>query len=129
MAVSVKSTENCLDYDSEIPYIFGGLLDGEYVFEGLHFHWGGRNNRGSEHILDDIRYPMEMHLVHRNRKYNDVNEALKHKDGLSVLGVFFQVINFFIYYLWNEKEFMFIIFSWQIRRISILILCYNIFQR
>lgn len=32
-----------------------------------------------------------MHLVHRNRRYNDMNEAKKHRDGLVVLGVFFQV--------------------------------------
>ena len=38
-----------------------------------------------------FRYAVEMHLVHRNRRYNDLNEAKKHRDGLVVLGVFFQV--------------------------------------
>lgn len=76
----------------EIPYIFGAMLDDEYQFEGLHFHWGETNNRGSEHILNDVRYPLEMHLIHRNKKYPTTEMALKHKDGLTVLGVFFQVL-------------------------------------
>lgn len=34
---------------------------------------------------------MEMHIIHRNMKYDSLEEAYKHKDGLTVLGVFFQV--------------------------------------
>lgn len=39
-----------------------------------------------EHVLNDIRYPLEMHMIHRNRKYESIDEALAHKDGLTVLG-------------------------------------------
>lgn len=89
--MSISKSPDCHDYDIETPYIFGGLLQNEYIFEGLHFHWGARNNRGSEHILDDIRYPMEMHLIHRNKKYKDLKTSLGHPDGLTVLGIFLQV--------------------------------------
>lgn len=74
-----------------LPYIFGGKLKNEYELVGLHFHWGDKNNRGAEHVLNDIRYPMEMHIIHRNRKYKDLAEALGHGDGLTVLGFFYQV--------------------------------------
>lgn len=73
------------------PYIFGGKLQNEYELEGLHFHWGDKNNRGAEHVLNDIRYPLEMHIIHRNKKYKNVAEALGYSDGLTVLGFFYQV--------------------------------------
>jgi carbonic anhydrase len=53
---------------------------------GLHFHWGERNNKGAEHVLNDIRHPIEMHIVHRNRKYKTIDEAIEHRDGLTVFG-------------------------------------------
>lgn len=37
------------------PYIFGGKMENEYELEGLHFHWGDKNNRGAEHVLNDVR--------------------------------------------------------------------------
>lgn len=73
------------------PYMFGGKMPNEYVLEGLHFHWGDKNNRGAEHVLNDIRYPLEMHIVHRNRKYKNIPEALGYTDGITVLGFFYQV--------------------------------------
>ncbi|XP_055544276.1 carbonic anhydrase 7 [Wyeomyia smithii] len=73
------------------PYIFGGKMLNEYELEGLHFHWGDKNNRGSEHVLNDIRYPLEMHIIHRNKKYKTVAEALGYSDGLTVLGFLYQV--------------------------------------
>lgn len=74
-----------------LPYIFGGPLDNEYEIEGLHFHWGDKNNRGAEHTLNDLRLPLEMHIVHRNKKYRSLAEALQHPDGLCVLAFFYQV--------------------------------------
>ncbi|EDW24004.1 GL23614 [Drosophila persimilis] len=74
-----------------LPYIRGAKLSGEYEVEGLHFHWGDKNNRGSEHVINDIRYTMEMHIVHRNKKYATIGEALNHPDGAAVLGFFFNL--------------------------------------
>ena len=34
---------------------------------------------------------MEAHLVHYSTKYSDIGEAVKHTDGLAVLGVFFSI--------------------------------------
>ena len=38
------------------------------------------------------RYPMELHMVHRNIHDEEVSEALEHENGLTVLGFKFQVI-------------------------------------
>lgn len=77
-----------------LPYIFGGKLTAEYEFEGLHFHWGEKNNRGSEHVFNGVRYPMEMHLVHRNKRYKSLEEAMRHHDGLCVIAFFYQIADF-----------------------------------
>lgn len=79
-----------------VPYVFGAKLNNEYELEGLHFHWGRKNNQGSEHTFNDVRYPLEMHIVHRNRKYATVPEALNHIDGLTVLAFFYQVSSYSI---------------------------------
>lgn len=77
--------------ESKLPYIFGGKLADEYELEGLHFHWADQNNRGSEHVLNGVRFPIEMHIIHRNRRYETMAEALKHEDGLCVLAFFYQL--------------------------------------
>jgi len=46
---------------------------------------------GSEHLINRKRFPLEVHLVHRNLKYNSVTEALSKSDGLAVVGFFFEV--------------------------------------
>ncbi|KAL6424264.1 hypothetical protein ACFW04_009829 [Cataglyphis niger] len=76
-----------------LPYIFGAMLkqNQQYEMEQLHFHWGTKNNRGAEHVLNGIRYPMEMHIVHRNKAYSNFSHALQHEDGVAVIAVFFQV--------------------------------------
>lgn len=93
MSLSLPPSGNrSADGSDRLPYIFGGLLLGdEYELEGLHFHWGDKNNRGSEHVINDMRYPMEMHIIHRNRRYASMSEALRHADGLCVLGFMFQM--------------------------------------
>lgn len=89
--VSMTVPKDALKKHERLPYIFGGKLHEEYEIEGLHFHWGDKNNRGSEHLVNDIRYPMEMHIIHRNTRYATVPDALKHEDGLCVLGFFYQI--------------------------------------
>lgn len=73
------------------PQVFGALLAQRYELDSLHFHWGHRNSRGSEHIMNGIRFPVEMHIIHRNMKYKNISEAISHTDGLTVLAFFYQV--------------------------------------
>ncbi|XP_025830338.1 carbonic anhydrase 15-like [Agrilus planipennis] len=74
-----------------VPYVANGLLTKRYQFESLHFHWGEKNDLGAEHILRGKRYPMEMHMVHRNKNYPTMEEAMKHADGLTVLAFFYKL--------------------------------------
>ena len=55
----------------------GGGLTGGYKPVQFHFHWGADNTRGSEHVLDNKHYPMEvrgLNIKHLVRKGVDRNE-------------------------------------------------------
>ena len=75
------------------PFITGGIMIGKYEAEGVHFHWGSNRSKGSEHVIDNRRFDVEMHMVHKNAKYNTVAEATQHKDGIAVLGIMFKIVD------------------------------------
>lgn len=69
-------------------------LNGTYVLEQFHFHWGAFDNNGSEHSIDGQFHSSEMHMVHYNSdKYNNVSHAASFNDSsaLLVLGIFIDV--------------------------------------
>jgi len=72
----------------------GGPLNVAYEFVEMHFHWGevSEGNEGSEHSVDGQRYPLELHMVHRNIHDETVKEALEHENGLTVLGFKFALV-------------------------------------
>lgn len=67
--------------------VSGGNLTDVYVFAQFHFHWGSTETRGSEHTVDGIAYPAELHFVHYRKSYGSLGEAAKFKSGLAVLAV------------------------------------------
>ena len=75
----------------------GGPLNVDYEFVEMHFHWGEVKDDqfigGSEHSIDGHKYPIELHMVHRNIHDEEVSEALEHENGLTVLGFKFQVVD------------------------------------
>lgn len=73
--------------------IAGAGLHHKYIFAQLHFHWGDRDEVGSEHTLHGHRYPLEIHLVHYNSKYENVTQALYSKDpeAIMVVGILAEV--------------------------------------
>ena len=56
-----------------------------------HWHWGTNNSVGSEHVLDGMKYPLEIHMVHFNEKYSDLKEASLHPDGVAVNAFLYKV--------------------------------------
>ena len=46
-----------------------------------------------EYTQCSSRYPLELHLVHRNIHDDTVEEALEHENGLTVLGFKFKVVD------------------------------------
>lgn len=66
-----------------------------WALQQIHPHWGrsGLVNEGSEHYMQGVAYPMEVHLVHYNTKYGTFSAAVSsgQKDALLVVGVFLTV--------------------------------------
>ncbi|KAM4687359.1 carbonic anhydrase 2-like [Discoglossus pictus] len=79
------------DDSTDKSVIRGGALAGTYRLKQFHFHWGSCDDHGSEHTVDGVKYAAELHLVHWNTKYSSFGEAVKHCDGLAVVGVFLKV--------------------------------------
>ncbi|KAJ8724644.1 hypothetical protein PYW08_016118 [Mythimna loreyi] len=63
------------------PVLTGGPLKYMYRLEQLHFHWL------SEHAINGVKYPMELHFVHVRTDLT-VFEALGKRDGLAIVSVF-----------------------------------------
>ncbi|CAH0724023.1 unnamed protein product, partial [Brenthis ino] len=66
------------------PTITGGPLKYLYRLEQLHFHWL------SEHSINGVKFPMEIHFVHVRYDLG-VSEALSKRDGLAIISVFCNV--------------------------------------
>ncbi|XP_043289196.1 carbonic anhydrase-like [Venturia canescens] len=77
--------------DDNIPRISGGTLTGDYVFLQLHFHWGTTDDSGSEHTINNVGLPLEMHMVHYKKSYGSAAKAMKNKDGLAVIGILYKI--------------------------------------
>ncbi|XP_043924628.1 carbonic anhydrase 15-like [Protopterus annectens] len=88
-AVQLTIGENGLP--SKNINISGAGLPGVYRAVQFHFHWGSKNENGSEHTIDWHQYPMELHIVHVNLKYQTVADALNDKNGIAVLGFMYKV--------------------------------------
>ncbi|XP_067289861.1 carbonic anhydrase 15 [Pseudorasbora parva] len=72
-------------------HVSGGGLPGIYRTIQLHFHWGSVSSNGSEHTLDNLRFPMEMHIVNIKSTHPNLTSALEDPTGLAVLGIFVDV--------------------------------------
>ncbi|XP_040272308.1 carbonic anhydrase 15-like [Bufo bufo] len=71
--------------------ISGAGLPNKYKALQFHFHWGSPNKDGSEHTVDGKQFPLELHIVHMNTKFNSITEAKKDPQGLAVLGILITV--------------------------------------
>ncbi|XP_058830890.1 carbonic anhydrase 7 [Topomyia yanbarensis] len=73
------------------PTISGGPLTGVYQYSQLHFHWGDNDTVGSEDMIDNHIFPMELHVVFFKQEYKTAKSAMKHSDGLTVLAFFYEI--------------------------------------
>lgn len=75
------------------PTLQGGGLPAKYKFAQVHFHWGSKDEQGSEHQVDGKSFPVEMHLVHYKASLPNISMALEQgdPDNLAVIGIFFKV--------------------------------------
>ncbi|XP_059152088.1 carbonic anhydrase 1-like [Physella acuta] len=79
-------------YKGHSIFIKEGGLPTSYKLDQFHFHWGADDDRGSENSLDNITFPMEVHIVHRQHSLNSFRNAASYPSGLAVIGVFFKVV-------------------------------------
>lgn len=78
--------------ESKAAMLSGGPLGNSvYAFEQLHFHWGENDYEGSEDLINNHSFPMEMHAVFYKEDYTSMDEALKHNDGLAILAYLYEV--------------------------------------
>lgn len=77
--------------DEDSSTLTGGPISGTYRLRQFHFHWGASDDRGSEHTVNGINFPCELHLVHWNTKYGSFGDAASQPDGLAVVGVFLKI--------------------------------------
>jgi carbonic anhydrase len=85
--------ENSEVYHKDSPF-FGEGPDVTYVLAQIHLHWGSPGtNFGSEHTLNGIEHPMEIHMVHYSTKFTSLSDALENgpDDAVTVLGVFVDI--------------------------------------
>ncbi|KAL5287412.1 hypothetical protein ACFFRR_008366 [Megaselia abdita] len=59
----------------------GGL----FILDEIHFHWP------SEHVIDNAKASLEVHLAHRNFKYNSVYEAAEKPNGVIVVAHLYSI--------------------------------------
>ncbi|CAL8083861.1 unnamed protein product [Calicophoron daubneyi] len=71
----------------------GGPLFSKYKLMQFHFHWGTRNTWGSEHLVNGVSSPSELHCVFMNTAYETPEKAMQMPDGLAVVGIFLHIGN------------------------------------
>lgn len=72
--------------------VTGGPLTDTYQLAIIRFRWGHDNNSGSEHAINDQNYPLEVQLIHWNKKlYKNIGEAMGGENGLCIIGLLYQV--------------------------------------
>jgi len=92
MTLSNNGHTAVVNVDGNLQVTNGGLPD-TYKVAQFHFHWGSDDTKGSEHLVNGKQYPLEMHIVHFSTKYDTAGDAIDKKEGLAVLGVFFEISN------------------------------------
>lgn len=73
------------------PKLYGGPMKSIYEFDSMHCHWGKKDDRGSEHLLNGKRFSMECHLIWYDCRYGSKEEARNHNNGLVVMALLYKV--------------------------------------
>uniref|UniRef100_A0A3B1IR52 Carbonic anhydrase 3-like n=1 Tax=Astyanax mexicanus TaxID=7994 RepID=A0A3B1IR52_ASTMX len=92
-----------VDFD-ECMTVSGGWLKYKYRLVQIRFHWGSKTTNGSEHTLNNRRFPMEMQLVGVAPGYKDVKSALNQQSGVAMIGVFIDYLAFVTHLYYSDKS-------------------------
>ncbi|KAH3761579.1 carbonic anhydrase 7 [Pelomyxa schiedti] len=97
VAFNVSNVAYSILVDGQIPmdFTFVGPRDLQTTYKliSFHFHWHDSTLEGSEHTIDGVKYPLELHLVHIRSDFADLHEALLsgEANALSVVAVLYTI--------------------------------------
>nr|XP_061812985.1 receptor-type tyrosine-protein phosphatase zeta-like [Nerophis lumbriciformis] len=83
-----------LDVDGDF-YVSGGGISSKFKVGRITFHWGRCNasSEGSEHSLDDVKYPLEMQIYcYEPHRFNSFHQTVKAGGRITALAVLFEVL-------------------------------------
>lgn len=74
------------------PTVTGGPLDETYQFCNARFRWGSNDEEGSEHTIENVRYAMELQVVHVKvgRPYMNIKDAAE-DNAILIISYLYQV--------------------------------------
>lgn len=87
-SATIKNTGHSIQIDvspQQKYRLSGGGLQSVYSLEQMHWHWW------SEHTVDGRRYPLELHIVHKNERFSNLTEAAANIRGIAVIAVLFHI--------------------------------------
>jgi len=70
--------------------LISSSLPAPYRLSQFHFHWGTARQGGSEHTVNEKRWPLEMHLVHVDENI-PASQTTLNKNGMVVVSVLFDI--------------------------------------
>ncbi|KAH3732053.1 carbonic anhydrase 7 [Pelomyxa schiedti] len=64
-----------------------------YILAQFHFHWSDETLSGSEHTINNLYFPVELHMVHYLSTFPDISTAIASQlpNALSVVGVMYGI--------------------------------------
>ena len=72
--------------------ISGGPLSYDYALHHILFHYGRTDDKGSEHTIDSVSFPVEMQLYFYNSQlYSSWDEAVDQPNGLAAIAILIQL--------------------------------------
>jgi carbonic anhydrase len=74
------------DYSESSVTLSGGNLPQTYYLAQFHFHWGYNDYEGSEHTINSVKFPLEMHMV-----FNNISSTTATADNAVVVSILFQL--------------------------------------
>uniref|UniRef100_A0A915B0I9 Carbonic anhydrase n=1 Tax=Parascaris univalens TaxID=6257 RepID=A0A915B0I9_PARUN len=63
------------------------IKDQRFALELVLIHWGTEPMNGSEHTVGGVGYAGEVHFIHRNMHYANIDQAFKESDGVVAVAV------------------------------------------
>ncbi|XP_076012652.1 receptor-type tyrosine-protein phosphatase gamma isoform X2 [Genypterus blacodes] len=74
-------------------FVRGAALPGRFKAEKMEFHWGQSNGSpGSEHSINERRFPVEMQIyLYNSDDFDSLNAAIKERRIIAVMAVFFEL--------------------------------------